>query len=93
MAGGDRGFAAADFAIALEGVERDAGERATHLEAGEPGGDGGIFCRSEEQAAEALAREVGVDEDGADFGGVVERVEAREFFGSCVGAGEVVVAP
>jgi len=59
-----------DGNVAFERVERDAGYGGAHFVFVEAGGAGGCFYVGEDEAAEALAGEGGVDEDGADFGGV-----------------------
>ncbi len=75
-----------DF-IAAEFIERDAGERGAHFEAGETSGFGGVFAGFEEKRAEATAGPVGVNEEGADFCGVGFGIEEVRFAdGGVVGA-------
>ena len=76
-----------DF-VATEFVERNAGEGGAHFEAGEAGGFGGVFAGFEEQSAEAAAGPIGVDENGADFGGVGSGIEKFGFADGGVVAAE-----
>src|SRR5262249_3628138 len=76
-------------------VERDAGERGSHFEAGKAGGAGGRFAGCEDFTADAAASEIGVDEKGADFGGVGFGIEQFGFsdFRSVGGKEGVACAP
>ena len=65
--------------VAAEFVERDAGEGGAHFEFGEAGGFGGVFAGFEEQSAEAAAGPIGMNEDGANFGGVGGGIEKVGF--------------
>jgi len=76
---GERDGDGLDNLVAAEFVERDAGERGAHFELGEAGGFGGVFAGFEEQSAEAAAGPIGMDEDGADFGGVGGGIEKVGF--------------
>ena len=60
-------------------IEGDAGESGAHFEAGETGGAGGVLTGGEDQGAEAAAGPLGMDEEGADFGGVAGGIEERIF--------------
>lgn len=78
-----------DDDVATEFVERDTSERGTHFEAGEAGGFGGVFAGFEEECAEAAASPIRMDEDGADFCGVVVGIQEFGFAdGGVVGAKE-----
>jgi len=76
-----------DF-VATEFVERNAGEGGAHFEAGEAGGFGGVFAGFEEKRAEAAAGTIGMDEEGADFGGVDGGIEEFGFANGGVVAAE-----
>jgi len=68
-----------DDLVAAEFVERDTGEGGAHFEFGEAGGEGGVFAGFEEKSAESAAGPIGMDEDGADFGGVGGGIEKFGF--------------
>lgn len=63
-------FEPLDDVVAAGQVERDAGESGAHFKAGEAGGTGGGLASVEDFGAEASASPVGVNEKGADLGGV-----------------------
>ena len=75
--------------IATGKVERDAGERGSHFKTGKAGGARGGFAGVEDFAPEAAAGPIGVNEEGADFGGVDRGIEKIWFAdGGAVAADE-----
>src|SRR5216683_4084705 len=56
-----------------------AGQSCSHLEASKPGRFCDVFASLQDQTADAAARPIRVDEKGADFRGIAERVQQRLF--------------
>ena len=75
VAVGEGDFDAVEDLVAAGEVERDAGEGRAHFKTGKTGGVGGGFAGFENSRADAAAGEIGMDEEGADFGGVGRGVE------------------
>src|ERR1700728_180868 len=72
---GERQVDALLLEVAVAAVERDAGEGGSHFKARKAFGPRGLLTELEDAGADALARPGGVDEEGADFGGVDARGE------------------
>src|SRR5260370_41529947 len=68
-------FKIADRQIAASAEEFCAGQCGAHLEAGEASGLCCDLACIEEKGADAVARPVGMNKEGADFGGVLTRGE------------------
>ena len=83
----ERDFDAFDDVIAAGQVERDAGESGSHFKAGKAGSTSGRFAGIEDFGAEAAAGPIGVNEEGADFGGIDCGIEEI-----CFANGSVVAA-
>src|SRR5580692_5820482 len=77
VAEGDR--VVLNFDVAFRFVERDSAQSCAHFESHETGGSGRIFTGLEDHAADAATGEFRMDEEGADFGGIVRGVEQGVF--------------
>lgn len=73
-------------------VERYAGEGGAHFEFAETGCCCGVFAGFQDESADALAGEIGMDEDGADAGGIGGGVEVGIFADRAVVAAEESLA-
>jgi len=81
-------FDAFDDVIAAGEVERDTGEGGSHFKTGKAGGACGGLAGVEDFAAEAAASPIGMNEEGADLGGVDSRIEKVWFADGGVVAAE-----
>jgi hypothetical protein len=64
-----------DGDVAFGGEQLGAGEGRAHLEKSEAGGFGGVFAGLEKKSPDSLSRPIGMNKEGADFGGVVVRIK------------------
>ena len=67
--------------VAAGEVERNAGEGGSHLEAGEARCAGGGFAGFKNSGADAAPRQIGMNEEGADFRRVDGGIEKLHFRG------------
>jgi len=73
--------------VAAAAIEGHAGEGGSHFRAGETLGASGLLAELEDASGDAAARPRGMDEEGANFGGVGLGVEER-----VVAAGAAIAA-
>ena len=105
MAVAEGHFDLVEDTIAAREVERDAGESGSHFKAGETGGTCGGFAGCEDFGSDAATGKIGMDEEGAYFGGVgfgieefglanvgVIRAKQRFAFAPAAAAGEMAGA-
>ena len=75
------------FNVAVAAIEGDTGQSGAHFEAGEAFGLSGLLAQLEDAGADAAPRPGGMNEEGANFGGVGARIEE-----SVVAAGAMIAA-
>ena len=79
MAVAEGDFDAVEDLVTAGEVERDSGEGSAHFKTGKTGGAGGGFAGFEDSGADAAAGEIGMNEEGADFGGIGFGIEELGF--------------